>query len=660
MTRNWSIKKKLMFISMTTSCAALALSTAGFLSYDLIRYRSSMREALATEGRIIGDNSAAALTFGDVKSAARVLGALRARQSVVSAIIFDANGEVFATYSNRSESSRRLSEIKSKSPGNFIRAESPIILEGKTVGTVLIEADDSDFWQRLVAYLAIVGALMLASATVAFLLSARLRKLITDPIVDLRAAMNDVSVRRDYSLRVPQRSPDELGELVDGFNRMIGDIQKAQADLNSLNLDLEHRVAERSRAAEERATALEISEKHLRGAKELAEQASRTKSAFLANMSHELRTPLNAIIGYSELLQEELEDMGSVSHLKDLARIQTAGTHLLSVINDILDLSKIEAGRVLVSPETFDLTAVVREAASTIASLLSKNSNTLTLNLPDRLTVYTDPTKVRQVLINLLGNSCKFTKSGSISVTAGQEEQTGCVLVSVEDSGIGIPNELIELLFEPFVQADASTTRKYGGTGLGLPISRRFSRMLGGDLTVVSLPDIGSTFTMKIPLNYEPPQINDESAVATMDSVPDFPLHGEDLVVIIDDDSNTCELLSRMLNKLGLRTIECNSGKAGIAAMKRYHPALVTLDVQMTGMDGWTILTNLKSDPELSSIPVFLVTIVDEKPRGLKMGATEYFTKPLNAVAFQAAVQKCRGTRDLPANDKKRLEPSHV
>ena len=293
--------------------------------------------------------------------------------------------------------------------------------------------------------------------------------------------------RQDGHLRVPKMHNDETGELIHGFNVMLSEIEQAHEDLQKLNATLEEKVTERS--------------ERLRHAKELAEQANRTKSAFLANMSHELRTPLNAIIGYSEMLREQAHEMEQADVISDLEKIEKSGKHLLAIINEILDLSKIEAGRVDLFPEAFELRHIVDEVLTSATPLIVKNGNDVSVDVESGIQVFTDQTRLRQILTNLVGNAAKFTDKGSITIRATTEvmDDQRWISVAVQDSGIGLTEEQTRKLFEPFVQADASTTRKYGGTGLGLAISAKFTQMLGGSLQIKSQLGRGSTFTVRLP-----------------------------------------------------------------------------------------------------------------------------------------------------------------
>jgi GAF domain-containing protein/DNA-binding response OmpR family regulator len=373
------------------------------------------------------------------------------------------------------------------------------------------------------------------------------------------------------------------------------------------------------------------------------ELASRYKSEFLANMSHELRTPLNAIIGYSEMLQEEAEDLGYEDFTPDLQKIQFAGKHLLALINDILDLSKIEAGRMDLFLETFDLPSMVQEAVTTIQPLVEKNRNTLTVHCADNLgTIQADLTKVRQSLFNLLSNACKFTEQGTITLAVSRETVDGAAWVTlrVTDTGIGMTPEQTGRLFQAFTQADASTTRQYGGTGLGLTITRHFCRMMGGDITVESALGQGSTFTIRLPAEVVDPKV---AAAPRGEGLPaSAVLEGAPTVLIIDDDPTVHDLMQRFLRKEGLRIVAAASGAEGLRLARELRPAAITLDVMMPGMDGWAVLTALKADPTVADIPVIMLTIVDDKNMGFALGAADYLTKPVDWDRLAAILKKYR------------------
>jgi signal transduction histidine kinase/CheY-like chemotaxis protein len=381
----------------------------------------------------------------------------------------------------------------------------------------------------------------------------------------------------------------------------------------------------------------------LRLAKEAAEEASRAKSAFLANMSHELRTPLNAIIGYSEMLQEEAADLGQEDLTPDLQKIQAAGKHLLTLINDILDLSKIEAGRMDLFLETFDVALMIQDAAMTIQPLVEKNRNTLVVQCADNLgTMRADLAKVRQSLFNLLSNACKFTAQGTITLAVSRETVDGAVWVTfrVTDTGIGMTPAQMGKVFQVFVQADASTTRQYGGTGLGLAITRRFCQMMGGDITVESAPGQGSAFTIRLPAAVVDPKT---VAAPRVEAPPASALpEGAPTVLVIDDDATVHDLMQRFLRKEGLHMVTAVSAEEGLRLARALRPAAITLDVMLPGMDGWALLTALKADPLLADIPVIMLTIVDDKNMGYALGAADYLTKPVDWDRLAAILQKYR------------------
>ncbi len=386
-------------------------------------------------------------------------------------------------------------------------------------------------------------------------------------------------------------------------------------------------------------------------ARNAAEQANRAKSTFLANMSHELRTPLNAILGYSEMLMEEAEELEEDNFSEDLEKINSAGTHLLSLINDVLDLSKIEAGRTELFVEDFSIGELVRDAAATTKPLIEKNGNELIVEVDDpKLNAHQDLTKVRQALLNLLSNAAKFTDKGTVTLTARAEPDgpTHWLMLSVRDTGIGVPEEKHERLFEEFSQADASTTRQYGGTGLGLAISRRFCRLMGGDITVTSAVGEGSTFTIRIPLQLSEDVVANartlqvtESAVRSPASA--LPVDPSRTVLVIDDDPEACEIIAHHLKRDGFEVVVANSGAEGLERAREVRPVAITLDVVMPEMDGWSVLSALKADDDLKDIPVVMVSMVDDKSTGYTLGATSYLTKPVDRERLLDSISRHRG-----------------
>ncbi len=373
------------------------------------------------------------------------------------------------------------------------------------------------------------------------------------------------------------------------------------------------------------------------------EVASRHKSEFLANMSHELRTPLNAIIGYSEMLQEEAAELGADGFIPDLQKIHAAGKHLLELINAVLDLSKIEAGKMELYLETFVVPTLIQDIAAVIQPLAAKNGNRLEVRCDETAgTMRADLTKVRQALFNLLSNACKFTDHGIVSLTAVRETTDGgnWITICVSDTGIGMTPEQMTRLFQEFSQADAATTRKYGGTGLGLALSQRLCRMMGGDITVESEPGRGSTFTMRLPAVVAEPGER-AGAVPPAEAAS----AGGGTVLVIDDEAVVRDLMQRALSREGFRVVAAAGGEEGLRLARELLPEAITLDVLMPGLDGWAVLSALKADPVLADIPVIMLTIMDDKNLGYALGAADYLTKPIDRERLTTVLKRYR--RDL-------------
>ncbi|MEQ1489407.1 MAG: ATP-binding protein [Terricaulis sp.] len=408
-------------------------------------------------------------------------------------------------------------------------------------------------------------------------------------------------------------------------------------------------LAQILRTLAERGAALERGVDDLAHARHEADAANLAKSQFLANMSHELRTPLNAIIGYAEMLQEDAEDNGDSGTVQDLNRILTAAKHLLSLIGEILDLSKIEAGRMEAIPAKFDPIEMLEELIETVRPIATGNGNQITLNAsPIEGDINTDATKLRQCVLNLLSNAAKFTKNGTIDIAFEHKLYNGVeqLFITVRDTGIGMSKEHVSRLFQPFVQADPSITQQYGGTGLGLTITRRLCQLLGGDVTVKSALGEGSAFAMHVPVDFA-----DASAALGAAAKVDDVQGSEDapLVIVIEDEADARELAARALTRAGFAVQGVGGGEAGLALARAKAPALVLLDIFLPDRSGWRVLQSLKHDPKTQDIPVVVLSVNEDRAHALALGAAEHIVKPADRDMLAATVMRYARKRPTPA-----------
>jgi adenylate cyclase len=387
--------------------------------------------------------------------------------------------------------------------------------------------------------------------------------------------------------------------------------------------------------------------RHLEIARDQATEASRIKSRFVASMSHELRTPLNAVIGITEMLQEDAQELGHHEFLEPLERASRAGRHLLHLINDVLDLSKIEAGKLDLHLDDVEVHKLLLDAVNTAAPLAEKNHNQLLLDCPDDLGILrTDTMRLRQILLNLVSNACKFTEQGKVSVSAAREvskrDDQSWLRLSVADTGIGMTAEQVGRLFQEFSQADSSTTRKYGGTGLGLAISQRLCQLLGGDISVTSEPGVGTEFTVRLP--FATP-LTMQAHLA--EPAPARPIlttlqRTSNTILVIDDDATVRDLMRRFLAREGFDVVTAAGGAEGLRLAREINPCVITLDVVMPPPDGWSVLQQLQADPQLAGIPVIVLTILDDENKGYSLGASDYLTKPIDRARLAAVLGKYR------------------
>jgi len=598
------IDRKLMGLLTLTSGVVLILATAAFVSWDAWSTRERLREELARVTGLAAGPAAAAAEAGDREAAEALLGALATQPRLAAAAIYGADGAALASFDRDGAPAPAQAPEPAPASGSGGRL---VLTRDAGVGRLHLELDAGEVGERLRSQLAVAAVVLPVLAGVSLLLSALLHRVVSRPVFELVWSTHAVAESGDYSRRVPRTSDDELGLLADAINELLAQIQVRDAEL--------------------------------REARDRAEEANRAKSAFLANMSHELRTPLNAIIGYSEMMREEAQDGGYEQFLPDLAKVHGAGRHLLSLINDILDLSKIEAGKMDLFVEEFAVSPMIEEVVATVAPLMEANRNRLEVRCPDDAgTLRADLTRVRQVLFNLLSNASKFTEDGRVRLQVGRE--TGLegerVVFEVSDTGIGMTDEQMDKLFRPFTQADASTTRRYGGTGLGLVISRRFCQMMGGDVEVESTPGEGSRFTVRLPARSSDRELYPDE---TPTVVPVGSATGP-TVLVVDDDPTARELLHRTLSREGFRVRVASNGPDALRLARDQPPDAITLDLMMPGMDGWAVMQSLKADPATAQIPVILVTMTDEKRMGFALGASDFLTKPIDPERLVASLTR--------------------
>jgi signal transduction histidine kinase/CheY-like chemotaxis protein len=640
--RPGSIKHKLNLVISGTTVAALLLAAAAFVYFDQRTSRATAASHVQVLARAVGANCAGALIAGDGAAAGSILRALQAEPHVVSACLYEKSGKQIASYFRESSGSNELptlpgAEGVSWNPGRMDLFE-PLPAEGRHIGTLYVRADTGEQTARLFHVLGVAAAITLVCALAAFALATRLRDCISGPILRLAATARQAKEEKNYSLRARVETRDEIGALSEDFNAALDEIRARDEALKQQHDHLEEEMIVRT-------AELMALNAQLTSSKERAEDASRAKSEFLANMSHELRTPLNAIIGYSELLQEEVGEQGQESTIPDLQKIGAAGKHLLGLINDILDLSKIESGRTQLCIESFDIRSAVEEVLSTVQPMADQKSNRLQIDCAPGLgSMDADIVKMRQILFNLVSNACKFTQNGTIWLSAVRQPGPGGdqIVFWVRDTGIGMTPEQITRLFRPFQQGEASTARKYGGTGLGLAISQHFCRLLGGEITVESKPAEGSAFTFRLPASRTQPLLLHDLA-ADLSTHIDNPGRNR-TVLVIDDDPVIRDLMTRFLTREGFGVVSTGAANEVLDLARQWKPIAITLDILMGEISGWDILGALKADPELGDIPVIMVSIIDDKKRGFALGAADYLTKPVHPGRLTRLLQKYRKT----------------
>ena len=637
--RHHSITTKLTRMNMLVSGAALLLACAAFITYDLVSFREGMVYNLSIQAQVAGSNSVSALLFSDPHSAENTLSALKVAPNIVSAGIYTLDGRPFATY-RRDGGSENLkppplpsgqAEAHWFKDGQLVLAHM-IVFQGKPTGAIYIRSDLQEVTLRLKRYAGIAAIVLLASLIAALLVAWVFQRSVTEPIVHLAEISRIVSRDKNYSMRAtPTGNHDEPDLLIGSFNEMLGQIQEREGALRKVHDELEKRVQERTAELASANKALELQNREV-------ERATRLKSKFLASMSHELRTPLNAIVGFSDLLAEQTAGQLNDKQKRFVNHIKQGSSHLLQLINDILDLSKIEAGQLELRCEDFQVENALPEVLSTIRPLaMAKN-----IQVQDRLepiwAVYADRVRFKQILYNLLSNAVKFTpRAGRIDIDCHGDGNVVCI--SVTDTGIGIRADDQAVIFEEFRQVEGAGATTQEGTGLGLAITKRLVEQQGGRISVESEPGKGSRFTFTLPtgLRTSPdllPVAESSNASSRLSAGRTKPL-----ILVVDDEIAARELLASYLDS-EYRIVMAGSGSEAVKRAQQLHPDAITLDVFMPGGNGFDTLVALRNAPATAHIPIIIVSIVDQRQVGFALGAADYLIKPIRKPALLDTIRK--------------------
>ncbi|MFC5461059.1 ATP-binding protein [Massilia niabensis] len=654
-----SIRKKLVAVVMATTLAAVLVSVGLIIVYDLRSYQRSLVTDLSTQAELVGHMTSAALAFDDARLAGENLALLRTRPMVRSAAIFDENGRLFASY----VASGAPTTLPSRPGGSEARIEGdhlvlfrPIVENGDTIGTVWLRAENR-LLARTLDYLGIALGVTLLALAVAWLLMHRIGRVITTPIVAVTGIAREVVATRDYSRRAPRIGNDEAAELADSFNAMLVEIEQRTRELEGSNAEIAREANERARAqqeimrlneqleerVDERTLQLALANAELANAIDEARNANQAKSAFLSSMSHELRTPLNAILGFAQILTSESLPTTEAQKKEFASHILKSGRHLLTLINEILDLAKVESGTISLSMEPVELGEILRECRTMVEPLAAaRGVRVLFPEFAEQASamLLADRTRLKQVLLNLLSNAIKYNRDAGAVVLDCTQVNPGRLRIAVQDTGMGLRPDQVDSLFQPFNRLGQEAGAQEG-TGIGLVVTRRLVELMGGTIEVTSSPGVGSVFAIE--LASTAPLAGTIDPAAQPVPAPARRAAGEPhLLLYVEDNPANLKLVEEIVRfRPDLRLLAAGDGPLGLSLARTHRPEIILMDLNLPGMSGLEVLKELRRDPRTGAIPVIALTasaMASDVERGIEAGFFRYLTKPIDIDRFNEAI----------------------
>ncbi|MFB9245275.1 response regulator [Massilia antarctica] len=671
-----SIRQKLVTVVMLTTLAALLVSIGTVIAYDLRNYHKALLGDMATQAELLGHMTSAALTFDDARLATENLALLRIRPSVRAGAIYDAKGALFASYRARGELhpfpvSPQTDDLRVS--GDDLLLYRRVVENGELLGTVYLRAEYT-LVARAIDYLSIAAGVIALAMLIAWLMTRRLGRIVTAPIVALTETAREVVSTRDYSRRAPRISDDEAGELVDSFNAMLGEIEQRTGALETSHHAIAREAEERARAQQEimdlneqlevrvheRTMQLELTNAELEVAMAAAKNANQAKSAFLSSMSHELRTPLNAILGFAQILTSESLPSTLAQKKEFAGHILKSGRHLLTLINEILDLAKVESGTVTLSMEPVALADMLVECRNMTEPLAQQRK--IRMLFPDApgAVVQADRTRLKQVLLNLLSNAIKYNRDMGAVVCDCSVVTANRVRLSVQDTGMGLRPDQIASLFQPFNRLGQENGSEEG-TGIGLVVTRRLVELMGGEIGVSSSVGVGTVFWIELGLTEPVPSAVGEAIVLTLEhKAAPVPLAEHSLLYVEDNPANLKLVQEIVRFRPDLHLLTAPDGHLGIELAKAHLPDVILMDLNLPCVSGADALKELRSDPRTAHIPVIALTanaMPRDIERGLASGFFRYLTKPINIDEFNEAIDSTLAFADTRQLAQKARNP---